>query len=214
MKKFYSTALMILFTTVVSFSQNYQDVVYLKNGSIIHGIIIEQVPNQSLKIQTRDGNVFVYNMTDVEKMTKEPVKSNYGYNYGNASDNSAYKNPLIALGFSTLLPGIGQFYNEQYFKGSIMLGLDAIGFFSFATASTYPNKNKTFIHVCIAGIAANYLWSMIDAPLTARHLNSINGLSLNISKDCTLALRPDYDCSFIGNKEISTFGAKISLNIK
>lgn len=52
----------------------YVEVVYLKNGSIIRGMIIEQIPNVSLKIQTRDGNVFVYKMEEVEKITKELSK--------------------------------------------------------------------------------------------------------------------------------------------
>ncbi|MFN5983557.1 MAG: hypothetical protein ACK479_08835 [Fluviicola sp.] len=47
------------------------DVVYLKNGSIIRGQIIEQIPNQSLKIRTNDGSVFVYKMEEVEKIVKE-----------------------------------------------------------------------------------------------------------------------------------------------
>jgi len=60
---------------------NYEDVVYLKNGSIIHGVIIEQVPNQSIKIQTRDNNVFVYKMDEIEKIAKEiPSKGNQSNN--------------------------------------------------------------------------------------------------------------------------------------
>ena len=46
------------FITVVMFAQinyaNYQDVVYLKNGNVIRGIILEQVPNESLKIETNE----------------------------------------------------------------------------------------------------------------------------------------------------------------
>lgn len=69
----------IIFTIVISIAiafnasaQNqYDDVVYLKNGSVIHGVIIEQVPNQEIKIQTKDGNIFVYKIDDVQKMTKE-----------------------------------------------------------------------------------------------------------------------------------------------
>lgn len=49
----------------------WQDVVYLKNGSIIKGLIIEQVPNESLKIQTADGSIFVYEMDQVAKIAKE-----------------------------------------------------------------------------------------------------------------------------------------------
>ena len=52
-----------------------QDVVYLKNGSVIHGTIIEQVPNVSLKIQTRDGSIFFYKMDEIEKIAKEISKS-------------------------------------------------------------------------------------------------------------------------------------------
>ena len=47
------------------------DVVYLKNGSVIRGIITEQTPNESLKIKTSDGNLFVYQMGDVERISKE-----------------------------------------------------------------------------------------------------------------------------------------------
>lgn len=49
----------------------WQDVLYLKNGSVIKGVIIEQVPNESLKIQTADGSIFVYEMDQVAKIAKE-----------------------------------------------------------------------------------------------------------------------------------------------
>src|SRR6185436_2293753 len=54
---------------------NYEDVVYLKNGSIIHGMIIEQVPNESIKIQTKDKNIFVFKMDEIMKITKEEVQA-------------------------------------------------------------------------------------------------------------------------------------------
>jgi hypothetical protein len=55
-----------------SFAQRgFEDVVYLKNGSIIRGTIIEQVPNESIKIQTKDRSVFVYRIDEVLKITKE-----------------------------------------------------------------------------------------------------------------------------------------------
>lgn len=49
--------LLLVLTLLLSIStyvaaQNYTEVVYLKNGSIIKGVIIEQVPNVSLKIKT------------------------------------------------------------------------------------------------------------------------------------------------------------------
>ncbi len=50
----------------------YVEVLYLKNGSIIRGMIMEQIPNEQVKIQTADGSVFVYTMDQVLKITKEP----------------------------------------------------------------------------------------------------------------------------------------------
>ena len=68
--------LLLLLTLLLSISsyveaQNYTEVVYLKNGSIIKGLIIEQVPNVSLKIKTGDGSLIICQMNDVEKITKE-----------------------------------------------------------------------------------------------------------------------------------------------
>ncbi len=61
----------MLLVAMVAQAQQLQEVVYLKNGSIIRGVVIEQVPNESLKIQTADGSIFAYPMDEVEKITKE-----------------------------------------------------------------------------------------------------------------------------------------------
>lgn len=42
----------------------------------VRGTIIEQVPNVSLKVQTADGSVFAYQISEVEKITKE--QADYG----------------------------------------------------------------------------------------------------------------------------------------
>lgn len=75
----------------VAAQQNYQDVVYLKNGSIIRGLIIEQIPNKSIKIETIDKSVFVYQFDDVEKMTKE-AKPN------SQNNNTSKPNYIIGIG--------------------------------------------------------------------------------------------------------------------
>lgn len=63
----------LLITNTLSFSQgNYWDVVYLKNGSVIRGVIIEQIPNKNIKIETADKNIFVFQIDEIEKLVKEP----------------------------------------------------------------------------------------------------------------------------------------------
>jgi len=91
MKKIIS---ILIFTAISVFAiaqQNYQDVVYLKNGSIIRGIIIEQIPNKSIKIETAGKSVFVYQIDEIEKMTKEvkPYSS---------IDNTSKPNYIIGIG--------------------------------------------------------------------------------------------------------------------
>tara|TARA_Y100001968_G_C19378721_1_gene729132 strand:- start:944 stop:1501 length:558 start_codon:yes stop_codon:yes gene_type:complete len=68
--------------------QDYEDVIYLNNGSVIYGIIIEQIPNEQIKIQSGK-NVFVYKMEDVQKIAKElKVNNTHTYSANNTSQNS------------------------------------------------------------------------------------------------------------------------------
>ena len=72
MKKILLTTVFILTATVL-LAQNLQDVVYLRNGSIIRGTIIEQVPNESLTIETADRSLFVFAIDEVERISREPI---------------------------------------------------------------------------------------------------------------------------------------------
>ena len=72
----YLSIISLILAFNLSFGQNnMEDVVYLKNGSIIRGTIIEQIPNQSIKIQTKDRSVFVFKFDEIEKFTKENLIS-------------------------------------------------------------------------------------------------------------------------------------------
>lgn len=72
MKKFFLLlAVSMIAFVVTANAQSFQEVVHLKNGSAIKGVIIEQTPNESLKIKTDDGSVFAYQMSEVDKITKE-----------------------------------------------------------------------------------------------------------------------------------------------
>jgi len=72
-KKIFFLLLFVYCGSNILAAQNLQDVVYLKNGSIIHGTIIEQIPNVSIKIERNNGDVDVVKIEDISKMTKERV---------------------------------------------------------------------------------------------------------------------------------------------
>ena len=70
-RNLFITGLLFIISVFTLSAQNYQEVVYLKNGSVIRGTIVEQQPNVLLKVKTADGSIFVYPMNEVEKITKE-----------------------------------------------------------------------------------------------------------------------------------------------
>ena len=96
-----------------AYAQVQQEVVYLKNGSVIKGVIVEQVPNESIKIRTNDGSVFAYQMSDVEKITKEELYQTRYNAYNNASRNGAPMRNRTPIEF------------EVHYRGLVDLGVTA-----------------------------------------------------------------------------------------
>ena len=55
-------------------AQEYRDVVFLKNGSVIKGFYKELYPSDSLHMETIDGGVLVCAFSDIERIAKERTK--------------------------------------------------------------------------------------------------------------------------------------------
>ncbi len=128
-----------LHTSFFLFSQDLQiDVVYLKNGSIIKGSLVEVTP-QTVKIETRDGSLFVFKMEEVEKITKETTPQTIQKNIQEEPINSAgkaypaaktkgYQNVLefaapVGIGELNKTYGFALGYSALYkFNHSLMLG--------------------------------------------------------------------------------------------
>ena len=148
--------------------QQMEDVVHLKNGGLIRGTIIEQVPGESMKIQTRDGNIFVYTVDEIAKLTKEPVMGII-----------KKKNPWVAFWLSTLISGGGQFYNGHNLKGVIQLGGTILGIglviegtdYDYDYRYDYYRQNDGQITIGALLWFGSSLWSMIDAPISVNRIN-------------------------------------------
>jgi hypothetical protein len=78
MRTFFVSLFIISMLFSIGYSQEKIDVVYLKNGDVRKGVIVENVPNDYIKIETADGSVFTIKYADIEKMVKEekPVQQN------------------------------------------------------------------------------------------------------------------------------------------
>lgn len=70
MRRIIINLLFLAISTIISVAAA-QDVIYLKDGSVIKGSIIEIFPEQTVKIQTSDGLIYVYQMSDVDRITND-----------------------------------------------------------------------------------------------------------------------------------------------
>lgn len=90
----------------LTFAQrNLEDVVYLKNGSIIRGVVVELLPTQTVKIETVDRNVFVFQMAEVEKIIKEPRHGQTKVAVNNASE-TRFKG-IVEFGYENKIGDFG-----------------------------------------------------------------------------------------------------------
>lgn len=108
MKKLLLTMLLLV-GSLYSFAQNWQEVVYLKNGSVIRGLVVEQQSGVSLKIQTADGSLFVFPMSEVEKIIKEfPQQKTIGqskYSIENINDPIVKAETVKTRGYRGFVDG-------------------------------------------------------------------------------------------------------------
>ena len=188
----------------VSAQTNMRDVVHLKNGGITKGIIIEQIPNESIKIQTADGSIFVYKMEEVEKMTKESIEETTTKNSvqrnGSSSQNvnPNYLPPrksVFGAGFlSFLIPGAGELYATNWEKGWGTIGWTLLAepaLLGFSSIFGYEGLEVGLVLVGITHIVV-WLGSISEAVKLAKITNWENGyMSFQINDKVSLGFRPE-----------------------
>ena len=177
--------LMFVLTAQVSAQRPKQDVVHLKNGSVIRGTITELIPGKlQIKIKTQDGNLFVYRIDELVKVSLER----------RGAISYQQRDPWIAFGLSVICPGGGQVYNKHYGKGAILFTSTIIGAILLmrntesdligGTEEDYQNIYDDLVDIgpddvglILGGVLGigGYLYSVIDAPKSANEINRRGG---------------------------------------
>lgn len=145
MKKYLSSLIFVLIAGLTFAQDNYQDVVYSKDGSITRGVITEQVPNQHIYIKTPDGKTFVYQMFEVEKVSKEPFQAVSEITHTNAGLQTGIKQIVEA---AYLIDAAS--YGMDGKKVNIISSYQVNPFFSFGAGTGiryYPEVRTTLIPV-------------------------------------------------------------------
>lgn len=121
MKKYLIVFLLFSFTALTFGQNNYQDVIYLKDGNIIRGVIIEQVPDKLIKIETVDRSVFVYRMDEIEVIKKESTTP------GKITSTTQKRKGFIGLSIGASIP-IGDFADKLDGAAQTGIQLNLINF--------------------------------------------------------------------------------------
>lgn len=162
--------LVAVFPAYLEAQTDWQDVVYLTDGSIIRGLIIEHIPSQSIRIQTSDGSVLVYSIDRVIRITKEPSM---------ITREIRRKNPALACALSILIAGGGQAYNEEYGKAILYFGSAVTCWVIFLRQfeedwrgrwyiPEYNERQAAFSFICWAVVQ---ITQIVEAPISANRIN-------------------------------------------
>ena len=187
---------------VLAQAQNYREVVYLKNGSIIKGVIVEQTPNVSLKIKTADGSIFAYQMDEVEKMTKEEDTTSQSYKRTtNGYRTVGYRGFVeVGGGFGVGYAGDGVFSFQTshgyqcspYFYLGAGIGLDVHFGYETIFMPIFANIRTNFLNRAITPFFdAKIGYSVVDGM--GLYFNPNFGVSFGLNKKAALNLGIGYN---------------------
>ena len=188
-----SILVLSVFTTKALAETQMLDVIHLTDGGVVVGEIIEIIPNQTVKLKTHvldnsyqgifflqepdEGELKIYPFEQIEKMSKIKVK------FRNRTTATVRAALLPSIPFLyPIFPGWGQFYNGQQDKGIGFLILSVSGIFiMFSGFDDDPPDNVTAA-TGASIIIGSYIWSVIDANLSAKKINQSSNQKIEALK--------------------------------
>ena len=235
MKKIVLCLLLLIGGYASSFAQQFTEVVYLKNGSIIKGVIVEQVPNVSLKIQTFDGSIFAYKMDEVEKITKENFKrmrcSNFAYDdlKGVAPGYRGFFDISYTIGVGDVNDNLlelstshGYQFNPQIYVGggiAVHSYLDykatAVPFFANFRYDFFDKKISPFFDFKLGYSFTNDVEGLYVSPTLGARFALTNNLAVNVGLGYTYQgiSGKDYD-DYYSDSSVSFSGISLKCGIE
>ena len=156
--------LILFINNVTSQVNNQVDVIYLKNGNIVRGYVIEKTPGVDIKFKTVDGSVIIYSFDDITKMDKEEYKiTNKAL-----SERVNYEKTTLFLGGIALHPsqtsGFIMLGKMQNYGGYLKLQSNLNFNGSFVSEGNSWSSNRYFkdnIYTGRYAISGGVLWRVI-----------------------------------------------------
>jgi hypothetical protein len=137
MKKNLLIIIILVITVFQASAQRSKDVLYLKNGSIIYGKLVE-VADGLYKMQTSDGSIFIYKNEDVVKFAKE-------YPFFNGRKTKGF---VLAIEGGLLIGSQNSDYNAP-FSFNLLIGSTSLTKYTFSLGSGVEFIGRTYTPVFI-----------------------------------------------------------------
>ncbi|MBX2983840.1 MAG: hypothetical protein KF843_14270 [Flavobacteriales bacterium] len=175
--------LLLVLSLAAIAQKGMQDMVYLRNGTIVHGMVIEQMPVDPIKIQTADLSAFIHRRDEVTKITKEEVVKSSVPNTGIPKGREG----LMQLGFGI---GIEQYGVDRlkinYIYGyrfcpQFMTGL-GLGIRAYTGTASTDLLAPIFLHLRYTPLdrkASPYLATDLGTAFNISNEDNTEGLMLN-----------------------------------
>jgi len=130
------------------YAQEITEVVYLKNGDILRGVIVELIPFESIKMELPGRSTITVKYSDIAKITKEKTPTNLEVNHQtqtpkppeiqpqqpihNNETASSFAKPSLLLSGTFFTPSNTFMENYVYggVKGGVNVKMDFTGFWS------------------------------------------------------------------------------------
>lgn len=206
--------------------QDMVDVIYTTDGIILQGTIVDQVPGVEYTIVTLKGKRFTVDALSVERITKERVNGaivteNYNYHYNpyivhklDEDGNPIFPlSPASAFTRSLFVPGLGQIYNGEELKGTLLLSGAIVGALGVLVGTNMVSHNYVDLvgYSSAALLVGCYLYSVIEAPLFAARWNKKHGFKLNGRYPTYVECNPAVGIVGYGSDSNAAVGMNIAL---
>ena len=177
--------LLLLGCVTLCYAQRVQESVYLKNGGMIRGTIIEQIPGVSIKVQTSDGSIYSYQMSMVDKITKDRTTVGSMYN-GKSGNERGYKG-FVDFGYTL---GVGDFGEDRIeFSTSHGCQINPYLYVGGGVGANYYIDAELYGVPIFANVRANILDNQISPYIDFKigySIGDVEGLYLAPSLGCKI----------------------------
>ncbi|MBO8152298.1 MAG: outer membrane beta-barrel protein [Candidatus Marinimicrobia bacterium] len=114
----------LLFCQVFLFGTDYLDVIYLKNGDVAKGMIVENVPNDYVKLEIPGGTILTFKYSEIERFAKEKIETSNSSNhsFNESSGLSASSDFDLDFGFKIGYYSPSEEVMQEIYGSGLFLG--------------------------------------------------------------------------------------------